>query len=251
MLDLLPTAPHLPFVQTDQKPVPLRKRLRERLEHLEQTPAWLADRAGVERSTVTRALSGKRQPSAETLALLAPALGLTVEELVAGTDANERASRPARHIAREHYDEAVRQVLEYEAEASDLRARLRSADEQLEQESERRKQADARATSAETLVQRERRRAVQLEAEVVKYRSALEKAVQDVAALQTALQEVRDHSSESRESAKVAAILAGVAAVASVATYLSSDGAGSAKPKPTKGAANSRRGRRTGESTKG
>ena len=54
--------------------VPVRERIASLLDKLGQTPGWLAEKAGVERSTVKRILDGQRNPTAETLVALAPVL---------------------------------------------------------------------------------------------------------------------------------------------------------------------------------
>ena len=48
------------------------------------TQAWLSERSGVDRSLISRLMSGDRLPTAETLICIAPALEVTVEQLVGG-----------------------------------------------------------------------------------------------------------------------------------------------------------------------
>jgi transcriptional regulator with XRE-family HTH domain len=67
---------------------PIGARILALLDNLEKTPAWLADKSKVERSTVTRAINGERNPSPKTLRRFAQSLGVTFAELVTGTDAS-------------------------------------------------------------------------------------------------------------------------------------------------------------------
>lgn len=55
-----------------EPPTAIRKRISELLETSGMSASALAEKAGVERSTVTRILKGERTPTPETLALLAP-----------------------------------------------------------------------------------------------------------------------------------------------------------------------------------
>jgi transcriptional regulator with XRE-family HTH domain len=63
---------------TSNGTIPIRKRIQARLDELNQTPAWLAEKAGVPRSTITRILRGERNPTPETLHEIAPVLGVEV-----------------------------------------------------------------------------------------------------------------------------------------------------------------------------
>src|SRR5688572_26191325 len=105
--------------------IPVRERIQSLLEGLGQNAAWLSDKVGVARSTITRILNGDRHPLAETLQDIAVALGLTLEQLVLGTDAEDRVAQAKRYVARTDYEDAVRKVVEYERRANELEVRVR------------------------------------------------------------------------------------------------------------------------------
>lgn len=214
------TRPSLP-------PEPIGQRIKIQLDILRQSPAWLAEKAGVPRSTVHRILTGHRNPTPDTLQLLAPVLGVTLDQLVAGTDAAERVKDAQNLISREHYDEAIRQVIEFERNATNLAGRLRETEEALRGERERRQRAEGGLESVERDRDDARLAAERNEHDARRYREALERAVADVARLQTQVREIVGAVGEGKRTGHIAAMLAGVAAVASVATYLVSDpGAG-------------------------
>ncbi|MCC6648108.1 MAG: helix-turn-helix transcriptional regulator [Polyangiaceae bacterium] len=198
-------------------------RIESLLAGLGQTAAWLAERAGVERSTVTRIVRGERHPTPETIALLAPVLGVTVEQLVAETDAADRVDAAKQLVSKAHYDEAVRQVIEYERRASDLGVRVRDLQADLNQEQSRRRDAVRVAEERDRDARAAERRAASCEHDAQRYRDALERAVSDVARLQTKVQQLSAAVDDGRRHGRVAATLAGVAAVASVASYLATD----------------------------
>ncbi len=208
-----------------EHPIAIGQRIQSLLGQLGQTPSWLADNAGLERSTITRVLKGDRNPTAETLSEIAPVLGVSLEELAAGTDAAQRVQDAQNLVSREHYEAAVRQVIEFERKAADLSTRLREADEAARIERERRKDLAAQLERQQQDLEEARTRALIHEQEAHRYRVALERAVADVARLQTQVRELGALVDDGRKTGKVAAILAGVAAVASVAAYLASDSA--------------------------
>ncbi|WP_437982670.1 helix-turn-helix domain-containing protein [Sorangium sp. So ce117] len=208
-------------------PEPIGHRIKFQLDGLGQSPAWLADKAGVPRSTVHRILTGDRNPTPDTLQLLAPVLGVTLDQLVAGTDAVERVKEAQGLVSREHYNAAIRQVIEFERNANNLAARLRETEEALRGERERRQRAEGALGSVERERDDARHAAERNEHDARRYREALERAVADVARLQTQVRELVGAVGEGKRTGHIAAMLAGVAAVASVATYLVSDpGAG-------------------------
>ncbi|WP_437713014.1 helix-turn-helix domain-containing protein [Sorangium sp. So ce448] len=212
-------------------PEPIGHRIKFQLDGLGQSPAWLAEKAGVPRSTVHRILTGDRNPTPDTLQLLAPVLGVTLEQLVAGTDAAERVKEAQNLVSREHYDEAIRQLIEFERNATNLAARLRETEEALRGERDRRQRAEGKLESAERERDEACLAAKRNERDAQRYREALERAVADVARLQTQVRELGEAVGEGERTNRVAAILAGVAAVASLATYLTSEpGAGRQTP---------------------
>ena len=71
----------------------IQTRLEQLLDEHECTGGALAAAAGLHRSTVLRILDGQRRPTASTLACIAPVFGLTIDELVGGTDAAHLAKK--------------------------------------------------------------------------------------------------------------------------------------------------------------
>jgi transcriptional regulator with XRE-family HTH domain len=216
-------------------PVPIRERIQARLDELGESPAWLADRMGAARSTVTRILRGERNPTPETLAEMAPVLGVSVAQLVANTDAAERVKEAGEMISRRDYEAAVHDVIEYHRQANDLTSRLHDAEQLLQQEQERARERTENLAACERLCSkltderdRARRDALRHERDARRYRDALEKAVADVAHLQTQVRELGAAVDAGRVTTRIAAILAGVAAVVSVATYLNNESASDA-----------------------
>ena len=62
-------------------PMPIGERIAALLKEQDKSAAWLADTAGMHRSTVHRLLTNKRKsPTPQTLAELAPVFGMTVEQ---------------------------------------------------------------------------------------------------------------------------------------------------------------------------
>lgn len=204
----------------DVQRVPIHQRIDKLLTGISQNASWLAERAGVERSTITRILRGERNPTPETLCLIAPVLGVTVEQLVVGTDAEERVEGARKLIDRAHYDDAVRQFIDAEKRATSGEAHIRELKEIVQQEIDRRRKAERQLEIVEHERDEEKRRANTNEHDAQRYKVAFERAFQDVARLQTELQELAAAVDSSKRTGHVAVILAGVAAVASVANYL-------------------------------
>lgn len=193
----------------------------------ERSAAWLAEKAGVERSTVTRIVRGERNPTPETLAALATVLGMSLEQLVVGTDAEARVKEAANLVSRAHYEEAVGQIVRFERQVNDLLGQLRAEKEARLIETRKRRKAeelaDALRAKCEALKQEVRRR----EDDVRTYEDALRRAVADVAKLQTQVEELGKAVDRSRMTGRITAILAGTAAVVTMASYLRDRGAGS------------------------
>jgi transcriptional regulator with XRE-family HTH domain len=210
--------------------VPIRERIQARLDELDQKPAWLAEKVGVSRSTITRILKGERNPTPETLHEIAPVLGVEVAQLVAGTDAAERVKEAQDIVSRRDYEAAVRQVVEFERRANELAARVRELTEQYVQEQGRTRRLNDQLQESERkcgLLEEERdrarREALRHEHDAQRYREGLEKAVADVVALRAQVRELGAAVEAGRTTSRVAAILAGVAAAVSVASYLGGD----------------------------
>lgn len=208
-------------------PLPFSERLQELLRGrgLEGSQAWLSERSGVDRSLISRIITGDRSPTAETLQALAPALGLDVVALVAGTDAASRLSAVADHVRRSDFEEAVGKVIEYEEKNRDLEARRRSLDDQLMREKQARRAAEealnvARAAgekAEQELVELRDRHEVQSD-ELRRHREALQRAISEFSTLKSRVAELERELGETKKSSRVSALLAGVAAVTSVAT---------------------------------
>jgi transcriptional regulator with XRE-family HTH domain len=192
-----------------------------------RNPAWLAEKAGVSRSTITRILNGDRFPSAETLVTVAPVFGMDLAQLVAETDAADLVDQAQQLVSRLDYEGAVRQVIEFERRSHDLSARLRDQEEACLRHIERKKELqkdfeackqDLRDARAER--DRARDEARRHEVEAGRYRAALARAVGDLARLHARVGEIQKEAQAGRTAGQVAALLAGVAAAVSVATYL-------------------------------
>jgi transcriptional regulator with XRE-family HTH domain len=202
---------------------PIGARVEGLLAGMGKSASWLAERAGVERSTIGRLVKGARTPTPETLRDIAPVLGVTLAQLVAGTDAAARVREADDLVARKDYEAAVHQVVEFERQASELQNRVRGFVEELRGERERRRRL---AEELERCVEERdaaRRKADHHERDARRYREALERAVSDVAQLQERVRELGTAVESGRKTGRVAAILAGVAAVVSVASYLRAD----------------------------
>jgi transcriptional regulator with XRE-family HTH domain len=208
------------------------------------TLSALADASGVHRSTITRIVHGERRPEADTLGLMAPVLGLSVEQLVQGTDAEDRVEEAKRLIARSHYEEAVRQIILFEQKTRELDKRLDQKEQDLVEERSRRQQAERRTAEATTQVEAlshacqlaekkadtYKRDAEFFEQRAQQYQRAFEQAYSDARALEATLEQLKQAvhegaaaSKEGATSSRLGAIFAGVAAVASVAAYLDAD----------------------------
>lgn len=225
-----PRREHVLGVNETQAPVPIGRRIEQFLKDADKTPGWLADTAGLERSTVLRAIRGERQPTADTLAVLAPALGVTLAQLVAGTDAAGRVKDVEELIPRRHYQAALDEVFAYEAKANDALRRAREHEEVAKQDRAAVREARAEAEGMRRELARlefERneamRRAASSEHDARRYRDGLEKAVQEVARMQEQLREIGQAVDESRRTGRVTAILASIAAAVSVAQFLTND----------------------------
>lgn len=194
-------------------PVQIGQRIDAQLKNLGHTASWLADRANIERSTVTRILRHERHPNARTLQSIAAVLEVTVAELVSGTDAENDVDEAPDVISRDYYTQAVREVIEYERKAADLTSRLRDTTAELKHERERRQTAEDKLTSAE----RERDEARDAAS---RYADALDLAITDITMLRTQVDALVVDAKENKWTSRFVAGLASIAAAASVATYL-------------------------------
>jgi transcriptional regulator with XRE-family HTH domain len=207
--------------------LPFSQRLQELLREREPegSQAWLSERSGVDRSLISRIITGDRIPTAETLQALAPALGLDVAALVAGTNAASRLSMVADHVRRSDFEEAVGKVIEYEGKIRDLEARLRSHDDQLTREQQARRGAEEAANVAVAALEKSQQELLELRerhdaqsTELHRHREALQRAISEFSTLKSRVAELERELGETKKSSRVSALLAGVAAVTSVAT---------------------------------
>ncbi|KFE68585.1 helix-turn-helix domain-containing protein [Hyalangium minutum] len=207
--------------------IPFHQRLQERLAALQppRNQAWLAEMAGVERSTIFRLLKGERHPRLELLQRLAPALGLSVDELVQGTDAEERVATASQLINREVYDAAVKQLADYEGRLNDLEAKLRVSEASLREEEQQRRKDSLALTQARIDLERSERalaatkaRNRQLEEELHRHRGALHQAVGRISVLQAKLSQMAKALEETSATSRTAALFAGIAALTGVVT---------------------------------
>lgn len=218
------------YIRGMDAPIPFGERLQACLDSFEppRTQAWLAERAGVERSTVSRLLKGERHPTLDTLQCLAPALGVSVDELVQGTDAQEKIQGASQLIHRETYNAAVSKLAEYESKLNDTEAKLRAVERALSMEQEHRKKdgtafldmrmrAERLGSALETSKEENRHLSEQLQ----RYREALHKAVGQISVLQVKLTQMADELKKTSESSRTATFFAGIAALTGVVTAAS------------------------------
>ena len=193
--------------------VPIGQRIEEHLTALGKNAEWLAETILVAPSSVSRFLKGTRTPSAETLHDIATALGMSVAQLVHGTNAAARVEEARNIVSRREYDEAIAKVVEYDRRVNELIERERNLRNELRHETEmaRRAREDLEACRVERA--RADRKARHYESETARYREGLEKAVADVAKLQASVD-------AGRTIGGVAAACAIVAAGVSIANYL-------------------------------
>lgn len=189
------------------------------------TQAWVADRAGLDRSLLSRIIQGKRSPTPEVLQCLGPVLGVEIEELVQGTDAEDRLTDAKYSVQQENYEAAVRQIIEYEWRSRDLENRLHFAGDALKEEEKRRKLAEDQAKDAHCLKEQLQRELGEARAMILSqeqgmrsYRHGLTKAVAEIGALRSKLQELGTELASTSKSSRTATILSGVAALAGVVT---------------------------------
>lgn len=87
----------------------IQARIEGLLRDADRNAAWLAQESGLQRSTITRILNNERMPTASTLSRIAPVFGLTLADLVAGTDAAHLAEKATHLSARNALEVSLRQ----------------------------------------------------------------------------------------------------------------------------------------------
>jgi transcriptional regulator with XRE-family HTH domain len=213
-----------------QVSVPFKDRLAELLaaRRPENGQAWLVKVSGLEASTISRLLKGDRLPARQTLEVLAPALGVSMEELVVGTTAAERLLDGPEFVSISQFREVVEKMLAFERRTTDAEALSRKHREAYEEIAPRARAAQEAEARAEQL-EKER---VRLEGQVLRYRDALDKAVADICGLNAQLAELKQAAKATEKTSALAAVLAGIAAFGGIVTaahYLDKD-----EPKPAK-----------------
>ena len=157
--------------------------------------------------------------------------GMTVEQLVAGTDAATRVEEAASLVPRAQFEAAVQKMLEYERRTMDAEDRARRAEEEATREYERRirdqvarelaERDKAKVAEAAERELAELRMLVQRrEQDVERYKSLFARVVADNEILKVQITELGHAIDDSRRTTRIASILAGAAATASVLTYV-------------------------------
>lgn len=201
-------------------------RIRQHLAQINQNQAWLAEKAGIDSSVLSRLISGSRNPTIEHVGAMAPVLGTTVDLLVIGTDAEARIAAASQYVPREHYEAAHHQLVEFERQKNDLEARLRRAEEELQHEKTRAIKVQRELTEqlgwAHHEVARSKSDLAENREQLRHYGVALQQAASDVSVLKAKLTQVQAAVSDGTSASRLAAALAGVAAIGAVtaATYL-------------------------------
>lgn len=199
---------------------PIGERIIEHLDDLGKSSSWLAEEMGVSRSTVHRVLKGQRQPTAQTLSDMAVALGLPLDQLVFGTDAQARIAEAANLVSRDRYEEAIAKVLEFESKLNDALDRARRAEDEIERERKRRIQKQGELEKKALQVRELERERSSLQRNTEAYKERLTRALAEISELRTQVQELGEAIDESRKNGRIAVILAGTAAAASVMNLL-------------------------------
>jgi transcriptional regulator with XRE-family HTH domain len=212
---------------TEAPPIPFQIRLLELLEGLgpHATQSWLADRSGIDRSLISRLARGEREPTIETLQCLAPVLGVEVDALVAGTDAQARLENGGDSVRRSHLEGAVSKMMAYESTIADLEARCRTLGETVAQEQASRKSAEQAARSATAAAEHAATNLRELHArfdaqgkELARSRDMLAQAVADLSALKKQGMELERELQQTQKSSKATALLAALSAATGMAT---------------------------------
>jgi transcriptional regulator with XRE-family HTH domain len=207
--------------------IPFNERLTALLAERKQdgAQAWLSKVSGVEPSTISRLLKGDRLPARETLELLAPALGMSVDELVLGTTAAERARSGPEYVSIDQFREALGKMLDFERRANDAEASSKQLRESHSEEAARARAASTKVVRLEEQLAEAKTHAralekdkLTLQGDVRRYQDALEKAVADVSRLNVQIAELKKLATSNQKTTTVTAVLAGIAAVGGIVT---------------------------------
>lgn len=224
----MPLATHHKIMNSGQGLIRFGERLHDLLERSGNSQAWLAERANLERSTISRLIRGDRNPTIETVQHLAAVLSIDIKDLVEGTDAEGRLGQTTDLVRRQDYDAAVQKLVEQEGRVKDLEFELRTARSAHEQErgarikvTEDLSRVQFRLETTEQDLAAERSRTKELSEDLHQHRLALQKAVGEVSSLRGQLKDLAEEVQGTATSSRTAAILAGVAAAAGVVTAAS------------------------------
>lgn len=235
---------------------PFAQRFIDLCKQANTNPSALATKVNVAHSTFTRIANGDRNPSVDTLTVIATALGLSLEQLVHGTDAEERVAEAQRLIPRSTLDDAVKQIAEYEHKARDQNRQLWQKEDDLEAERKKRREAEDernKAVSAHKAIEqafegaKERVMAAEKLAkeardDAIHYRNAFEKAYANVLALESALKDLKESTKEAAFVGKVNTVLSAFTAAFSFGTYMNTtEEKSKARRKPKQNPGRSRR----------
>jgi transcriptional regulator with XRE-family HTH domain len=199
------------------------QRLQRLLAESGRSQTWLVDTAGLSSSVVSRLVRGERLPTFEHVAAMAASLGLTVDELVAGTDAAQKIAVASQYVTREHYAAVHRQVVEQAGWIAELESQLSAARSEHSQASAQHRTAHQALSDKLEQTSRElsqsNRELAGAKLALRRHQAALHHAASDVAVLHGMLAAV---SAAKTDPSRLAAALAGLEAVgsASAAGYL-------------------------------
>ena len=193
-----------------------------------RSQTWLVQHARLSSSVVSRLIRGDRLPTPEHVAALAPLLGMSASEVVAGTDAETSISEASQYVTRAHFESVHSSLVDAESRIADLESelqRMHLALKQLE-DSATSRQRELSAQLAQTEHRLER--ALSMLADCHRHRErtvdALSEAVTDVAVLQGKLTE-SSIAAEQGDRARLKAALSGWSGIGkrTAAEYLRKD----------------------------
>ncbi len=194
------------------------QRLQRLLAESGRSQAWLVDTAQLSSSVVSRLVRGDRLPTFEHVAAMAPPLGLTVDALVAGTDAAQKIAVASQYVTRDHYEAVHRQVVEQAGEIAELESQLSAARSEHSQASAQHRTAHQALSDKLEQTARElshaTRELVNAKLALRRHQAALHHAASDVAVLHGKLAAVR---AARTDPTQLAAALAGLEEIGSAA----------------------------------
>jgi len=196
--------------------VPFGQRLIQCIEALRppRTQAWVAEETGIPTSSISRLISGTRNPTPAVIESLAPVLGLEPGQLVAGTDAEARYLHSGDFVKKEIYEAAAQQLAVDQFQIAELQEQLAAFPSVSSKLGETLRELDLVRRDASEL----RTDNKQLRSDMQRYRHALEQAVAAYSTLQGQLKTLADELSDTRKSSRASAILAAVGAFTGAVT---------------------------------